>query len=132
MAHLHPRIVPALKIDDCVDELGTIHGAEHFRGVRSDPPVGAERREVVAAAAAAILAAVPRSHAAETRADGCGGAPTLRHLLVHGPEDIVRVAVVSLVVGHPFLPPHDVEDVVVQEAGKRADALRLGEPSALR
>ena len=40
-------LVRVLQIHDGVHELGTIHGAEHVRGVTRDAAVGPERREAV-------------------------------------------------------------------------------------
>ena len=41
------RLVRVLQVHDGVHELGTIHGAEHVRGVTRDAAVGPERREAV-------------------------------------------------------------------------------------
>ena len=51
------RLVRVLQVHDGVHELGTVHGAEHVRGVTRDAAVGPERREVGARGVVARAAA---------------------------------------------------------------------------
>ena len=51
-------LVRVLQVHDGVHELGTIHGAEHVRGVTRDAAVGPERREVGARVVVAAAAHV--------------------------------------------------------------------------